>query len=188
MTDEVKESLQFDPAGLTSTTAPKPKDPNRKTIKEEDGIHKEWFEQAAKVTIETLGDFVKKLANDYEHDYGTIVHAMAAAVGATMSALNNSDQGGITGFQAGCLMWEILEKEFHVEFPSRLVRFEHMLFPQYEYEFKAIPYDIWVWLRERASQLLETAPDLHESVKQHMRTIADGKVPFGYRIASKDEK
>lgn len=187
MTNEKDVSPSVHPAELTSAAPPKVIDPNRAIIKEEDGLHKQWFAEADKVTIETLGDFVKKLANDYEHDYGTIVHAMAAAVGATMSAMNNSDQGGITGFQAGCLMWEILEKEFHVEFPSRLVRFEHMLFPQYEYEFKSIPYDIWVWLRERAGQLLETAPDLHESVKKHMKTIADGQVPFGYRIQKKDE-
>ncbi len=182
------DSPEVHPAELTSEAPPKVLDPNRKQITEESNEHIKWFEAASKGTIETLGDFVKMLANDYEHDFGTIVHAMAAAVGATLSAINNSDQGGITGFQASCLMWEILEKEFHVEFPSRLVRFEHMLFPQYEYEFKAIPYDIWVWLRERAGHLLETAPDLHDSVKAHMKEIKDGKVPYGFRIASKDEK
>lgn len=173
-TNEVKEVLELNP--------------DRKVIKEEDGIQKEWFEEAAKITLDTLGDFVKKLANDYEHDYGTIVHAMTAAVGATLSALNNSPQGGITGFQAGCLMWEILEKEFHIAYPSKLIKYENMLFPAYEYQFNAIPYDIWVWLRERASQLLETAPDLSQQVKTHLKSVADGKVPFGYRVAKKDEQ
>jgi len=152
---------------------------------EESMIHVQWFEEASKITLDTLGDFIKKLMNDYELDYGSVVHAMSAGVGATISAMNNSDQGGITGFQAGCLMWEILQKQFNVEFPSRIVRFENMLFPQYENEFKSIPYDTWVWLRERASQLLETKPNMADSVKRHMKTIADGQVPFGYRIEKK---
>jgi hypothetical protein len=84
-------------------------------------------------------------------------------------------------------MWEILEKQFNIEFPSRLVRFENMLFPQYENEFKSIPYATWVWLRERASHLLETKPNMADSVKRHMKTIADGQVPFGYRIAQKEK-
>lgn len=162
--------------------------PERIKINEESGVHNDWFKEAASITVDTIGDFVKKLANNYEHDYGTIVHAMAAAAGATLSALNNCSQGGITGFQASCLMWQILQQEFHIEWPTKLVRYEHLLFPAYEYEFNAIPYDIWVWLRDRAKFLSENEKELDPTVIRHMKEIADGKVPYGFRIARQDEK
>ena len=156
-------------------------------ITEEDSIHKEWYQEAEKIRIDTLDGFVKKLVNEYEHDYGTIVHAMTAAVGATISAMNHSEQGGITGFQASALMWQILEKEFHVEHPSKLVRYENMLFPCFEEQFTAIPPDVWVWLRERAKFLLDDKPLLDESVKRHLKTVVEGVVPFGYKIAISEE-
>ena len=159
----------------------------KKIIKEEDGLQVEWFAEADKMIIDKLGDFVKKLANNYEHDYGTIVHAMAAAVGATITAMNQSDQGGITGFQASCLMWEILEKEFHIQYPSKLIRYENMLFPFYEDQFNAIPYEIWVWLRDRAKQILEGKHELEQSVVRHMQKIVDGHIPYGYKIATTDQ-
>lgn len=186
MTENTIQPPEVHPAELTLEAVTKVIDPNKKIITEEDGLHKQWFEEASKVTIDTLGDFVKRLIVDYEHDYGTIVHAIAAAVGATITAINESDQGGITGFQASCLMWEILQKEFHIEWPSRLVKYENMLFPIYEEQFNAIPYSIWVWLRERAKFLLENEDGLADQVKRHMKSIADGIVPFGYKVVKDD--
>ncbi len=156
-------------------------------VTEESKIHEEWFKEASNITIDTLGDFVKKLTNDYEHDYGTIVHAMAAAVGATITAMNNAEQGGITGFQASCLMWEILGKEFQIGWPVKLVRYKNMLYPQYEDHFNAIPYDIWVWLREQAATFIQNDFELAPEVKRHMKSISEGHVPFGLRISKKDE-
>ncbi len=154
---------------------------------EESKLHVEWFKEAEKCTLENVGDFIKKLMTDYELDYGSVVHAITAGVGATISAMNNSEQGGITGFQASCLMWEILQKEFNIEWPTKLVKYENMLFPVYEQQFNTIPHEIWSWLRDRAQYLLDNEPGLDDSVKKHMKTVADGIVPFGYRISTNND-
>jgi hypothetical protein len=182
MTEETTPTIH--PAELTNDAPTCAIDTNKKIITEESGEHKKWFEEAAKVTTDSLGDFVKHLVNDYHHDFGTIVHAIAAGVGATISAMNNSEEGGLTGFQASCLMWEILQKEFQIEWPVRLIKYENMLFPVYEKQFNSIPYEIWVWLRERAKYLIENEDGLADSVKQHMKSISDGVVPFGYKVVN----
>jgi len=179
---ENTEGIEIPEGALMYVGAKKVIDPNKKVIKEEDGLHKQWYEEADKCTIEELGTFVKKLVTDYEHDYGSIIHAIAAAVGATITAMNNSDQGGITGFQAGCLMWEILQKQFHIEWPSALLRYEKMLFPQYENRFTSITPEVWQWMREQAAERLKNEPDAAASVKHHWTKITQGIVPFGYKI------
>jgi len=74
----------------------------RKLIREEDGIQKEWYEEARKMTVEQLPMFLKKLVEDYQHDYGTICHAVAAGALSAAHAVNHSPTGGITGFQPLC--------------------------------------------------------------------------------------
>ena len=59
-------------------------------------------------TPQQLADFVTWL-DTHRQDYGTICHAMAAAAIAGASCMDhmpNAD-GGITGFQAGAVMWEL---------------------------------------------------------------------------------
>lgn len=70
-------------------------------ITEADHLEKEWMLDAKKQTLETLPEFINHLMNDYEHDYGTIVKATAAAMIATFEACEKSEQGGFTGFQVG---------------------------------------------------------------------------------------
>ena len=42
-------------------------------------------------------------------DYGTVCHAIALSAVATAWAANKTAQGGITGFQAGAVMWEFIK-------------------------------------------------------------------------------
>ena len=79
-------------------------------ITEEMHLEKEWFEDAKKQTIETLPDFMNHVLNDYDHDYGTIVHAVSACAIASAYAANHSENGGITVFQADCVMWNFIKQ------------------------------------------------------------------------------
>ena len=47
-------------------------------VTEEMRPEKEWFAEAGKQTVETLPAFINHLMGDYEHDYGTVVHAISA--------------------------------------------------------------------------------------------------------------
>lgn len=50
----------------------------RLEITEEMNIHEEWYADAENQTMDTLLPFLNHLMNDYNHDYGTIVHALIA--------------------------------------------------------------------------------------------------------------
>lgn len=165
----------------------KPIDPNRQVITEEMGVHKEWFVQADEITPETLDAFIKHLINDYDHDYGTICHAIVAGAVATAKAIDRSPQGGITGFQAGCIMWGFIEHYNHIKGPARLVEFEDMLYPQYENRFaKTITKETWEHLQQKAKELLSdnTEDNVSPRVWNHWELVRDGMIPFGYEVAA----
>lgn len=143
-----------------------------------------WYTDAKAVkSPKALASFVKRLAEDYDHDYGTIVEACAAAANAAIWAVNASPQGGITGFQAGCIMWRFIRHFMSIDGPMKLVKYEDMIFPQYASDFdKTIPESVFKGLQELAKKKLETAQELHPNVRTHMQSIVDGVVPFGHTL------
>jgi len=77
-------------------------------INEKMGVHKEWYVEARGMTLDQLPKFVQRLTKDYQHDCGTICHAIAAAAVGAAWSVERGPQGGITGFQASCIMWEFI--------------------------------------------------------------------------------
>ena len=161
-----------------------------KEITEEMHLEKKWFENAKKQTIETLPAFMDGILNGYKHDYGTICHAISACALAAVWAADHSDQGGITGFQAGFVLWDFIRQW---SFPSnrcglRIVDYDNMLYPQYASLYdKTISQRIWNRIQEAAKKELEVAKKekrfIHSDVVSHWENIINGKVPFGYRVA-----
>jgi len=120
----------------------------------------------------------------YKHDYGTVVHAMTATAIGAAKALNKSSGYGISGFQAGAVMWEFIKRWGMVdEGPLRLVSYREMLYPQHCNKFeKLISKDTWDWLQEEARTNLAVHGGSADSVTEHWQKIADGEVPFGYEV------
>lgn len=158
-------------------------------ITEEMGVHKEWYKQAKEITAETLPEFIRHLSEDYNHDYGTICHALAAGAIATCWVINRSPSGGITGFQAGGVMWEFIKNWMHYENdPMRLVKYDNMLYPQYGHNFeKIISKNTFKWLQKEANEKLTASENAHPEVIEHWKSIVDGQVPFGYEIGEDDD-
>ena len=155
------------------------------------GIHKQWYADAEKVrTPRQLKRFVSHLMYDYEHDYGTIVHAGTAAAIAGVHCVDSEPfQGGITGFQASCIMWGFITKWMHKEGPLRLIEYDNMLYPQNSDMFeRVITKKTWEYLQKRANELIKEncngAPQkAHPDVMAHWRSIAEeGKIPFGFMV------
>ena len=148
---------------------------------------KEWYDEARGQTLESLPAFMGKLLNDYEHDYGTICHAVTAcAIGAAWAA-NHSEQGGITGFQATAIMWEFIKHWMSIKGPARLLEYRDMLYPQHREDFRTISPKTWADLQSEARAALARADGgefgkMPPDVKAHMERIVAGKVPFGYRV------
>ena len=133
-----------------------------------------------------LPEFFREMTEDYVHDYGTVCHAMAAIGLAAMYAFNKSDgaRGGITGFQAGCVMWNVIR---HMNYESnkcglRLQNMDDLLYPQYEYKFTAISEETWDSVKREAQSCLLECEYAHPAVVAHWKSIVDGNIPFGLRI------
>ncbi len=147
----------------------------------------DWFVKAKECkSPKDLSLFIRRLTEDYLHDYGTIVEACAAAANAAVWTVNASPQGGITGFQAGAVMWRFIQHFMCMEGPMKLLQFEDMLFPQYASRFaKTMDEKTFKRLQEKAKESINRE-GTHPSVRAHMQSIIDGTVPFGYTIG-KDE-
>lgn len=159
-------------------------------ITEEMQLHKEWYKQANEQTMETLSDFINHLIKDYDHDYGTICHALAAGAVATCWAMNRTDQGGITGFQGHAVMWQFVWEWLSLECPLTLVTWQDMLYPQNQDKFeKTMSKGHADWLINKAKELLADDSNEHAAVivKDHWQKIANGEIPFGYTVRSDDE-
>lgn len=146
-----------------------------------------WYERAAKIkSTEELKAFMDELLA-YGHDYGTICHAIGASMCAALWAVNASPSGGITGFQAGCIKWLVLEKAFYVKSPARLLDYNDLLYPQMSDKFTSITPETWAEVQAKArEQLAEIEKEelASPSVISHMRSVVEGVVPFGLRVVA----
>ena len=144
-------------------------------------LAKEWMDEAKACTPESLSAFLKKLS-DHDHGYGTICRAIAAAGVAAMHSIDRSPNGGITGFQAGCVIWDVISGWGSFEDgPKKMVQYAKMLYPQYQSSFdKTISEETWNWLQEEAKKKIGQIA--HVDVLSHWQSIVDGVVPFGYTV------
>jgi hypothetical protein len=145
----------------------------------------EIYKKASEVkTAEQLTALLKEI-DEFNHDYGTIVYACMAAMTGAFNVVNNGKQGGITGFQAGCLGWEAVRKFLTMnDGPVRLQEFNNMLYPQYAENFeKTITPETWEFLQKEADKnLTENTKHTHPNVLNHWKSIKNGQVPFGYQV------
>lgn len=157
-------------------------------ISEEQNLEKIWFEEAGEQTIETLPQFINHIMNDYDHDYGTICHAIAACSLAAAWAANKHEQGHITGFQASFVMWDFIKEWMYSGNQSglRIVDYDDMLYPQYKDKFdKIISKETFEGIQKAAQESLEEVKqgrEAHPDVIKHWESIVAGNVPFGYKI------
>ena len=159
---------------------------SRKPITEDMNLQDEWYKRAYSMKPNDFPEFFRELTEDYEHDYGTVCHAMAAIGLAAMWAFDKSEgaRGGITGFQAGCVMWEVIR---HMNYEDnkcglRLLNMDDLLYPQYEYKFCSISSNIWEAVQKEAQKRLSERGTAHPDVVAHWKSIVNGKIPFGLRI------
>ena len=126
--------------------------------------------------------------NDYDHDYGTICHAIAACSLAAARAANKHKQGHITEFQASFVMWDFIKEWMYSGNQSglRIVDYDDMLYPQYENKFdKVISKRTFESIQKAAQERLNKVKqgrEVYSDVIKHWESIVAGNVPFGYKI------
>lgn len=137
-------------------------------------------------TFEDLTEFLKYVKENCNCGYGEAPRAMAQASLAVAWYL--AKEFGITGFQAGCVMWDFVRDWNYSSNKSglRIVDYDNMLYPQYQYEYeKTIRPHVWEALQKEAAKNLEESEYAHPNVRAHWKSIVEGNVPFGYTV--KDE-
>lgn len=123
-------------------------------------VKKEWQAKAKSCTIETLPVFLKELTENYSHSYGTICHAVGMAAIAAAWSVDHSPVGGITGFQAGAIMWEFVKAWNYSGNKTglRMVDYDNFLYPQYAEKYdKTIGPGIWTAIQTQAKKEIEKA-------------------------------
>lgn len=141
----------------------------------------QWMRETRDLTLDTLPAFLEKLAA-YPHDYGTICVALGAAAVAACRAMDRSDTGGITGFQAGAVFWEFAREWKGIK-SARLLDYEDLLYPQHGYRFTTITPETWATCQQAARENLTKNMDhVHPDVWEHWVSIADGELPFGLTV------
>ena len=144
-----------------------------------------WNAEAREQTLETLPAFLDRLTK-HPHDYGTICVAIGAAAHAAARAMDKSPAGGITGFQAGAIMWEFVQQWMSMEGkPLRLVDYHDLLYPQYASKFTSIHAETWDAIQKEAASRIAGLKDdsmVASSVYAHWQSIVAGNVPFGLTV------
>lgn len=159
-------------------------------------------EKAAEQTIETLPDFMRECMDhigetikvDMDAAYGSVVVAMGAIMMAAFKAANKMEYGGLSGFQASALTWEIVpELTMTEKGPMRIIAFSNMLYPQYDYQFETVlSLSSWRAIQEMASDKLKADDAEAEwkagaTVRKHWLSIVAGEVPFGWTIRDDED-
>lgn len=167
---------------------------NKIAITEEQGIHKNFYKQAKELrSIGQLAEFLEEITTKYHHDYGTIVHAIAAAAVGAANVVNRSEVGGITGFQASCVEWSFI-RHYGVHSEDELltmIDLGRLLYPQYDDRMpRTISRDTFEEIMKRAKEKLaeeegkpaEDPCKAHPTVRARWELIASGSVPSGMAI------
>lgn len=135
--------------------------------------------------FDDLVKFLEYVKNNCNYGYGCAPRALAQATLATAWYL--CSEFGLTGFQAGFVMWDFIIDWMYTcnKCGLRIIDYDNMLYPQYKYRFeKTISHTTWKSIQEQAKKNLEEVPhnEVCDSVAAHWKSIVDGNVPFGYIV------
>ena len=133
-------------------------------------------------SFDDLVAFLQRVKDNCNTGYGTAPRSIAQAALAVAWYL--ASDFGITGFQAGFVMWDFIRDWQYSdnECGMKIVNYDDMLYPQYNDKFdKVISKDTFEALQKKAWNLYNDR-NAHPAVEKHWESIIHGEVPFGYTI------
>lgn len=147
------------------------------------------FDKAREQTVDTIADFIRDTMDGRNQTYSSVVTSITACAIAAAAAADKMPQGGITGFQAGYVMWQFIREWNHTDNKTgmRLVDYDNMLYPQYADQFDKvisprIMENLQTEIKKRMEENKKNGYSLHQSIQSHWESILDGKAPFGYTV------
>lgn len=133
--------------------------------------------------LDDLIEFLKYVKENCNYNYGVVPRSIAQAALATAWYLSN--EFGITGFQAGFVMFDFIRdwNFSNNKCGLKIIDYDDMLYPQYYDKFKnTISRETFEELQKEAEENLKNTEYAHPNVVAHWQSIVEGKVPFGYKI------
>jgi hypothetical protein len=153
--------------------------------KDEFDLQAELVKKRAEIhSFDDLVKFLKDVEDNYNCGYGGAPRAIAQASLAV--AWHLADVFGITGFQAGCTMWDFIRDWSYRgnQCGLKIVDYDNMLYPQYAHKYeKTISKEVWEALQKQAKENLKDHTHAHPDVIAHWKSIAEGYIPFGYKLS-----
>lgn len=145
----------------------------------EKDFREKYYEKVAKQTLETLPRFIEEIFQE-SFDYGSICCAVAASALAAAWAANNHNKAGITGFQAGAVMWEFIQQWNYKSNKTglRIVDYDNMLYAQCKDNFqKTIRKSVFESLQKEAQDHLDKDKASHKKyikdTEQYQKDLAE---------------
>ena len=186
MNDELPECV---PSGFSSPLERSERTYNEEILKAKVAFHKEVEKSLDKALIRTsqkdkhlrinLSNFLKAL-QESPHTYGTIVDAVVEGMLATFRMLDQSKSGGITGFQASCILSSFINKFYTHGKPFVLVDLSSLVFSKKSLTDildNELTLESRNWFKKEAQRLLDSQND--HLAKYPMN--ADDKTPYRKR-------
>lgn len=146
-----------------------------------------WKKGCKCKSLDEFSSLISEVENNFNYDYGVAPRSIGALCASLAEKLCGSM--GLTNFQASVAMWDFINLFMyrHNKCGLRLVDYDNMLYPQYDYKFeKTISKETWDAIVKTAKEYLEEYENgdsaVNSNVVNHWKSIANGKVPFEYRV------
>ena len=132
-------------------------------------------------SLEDLFELIKEVKENFNYDYGVAPRTIGEICARLANYLSN--EMGLTGFQAGFVMWTFIESYMYPnnKCGMKILDYDDMLYPQYEDKFKGsiIPKYTWGNIQKQAKEKIEKDSNFASpSVIRHWESISNGNVPF----------
>lgn len=99
-----------------------------------------YYDRAKKLKPRELAGFIDEMMKE-SLDYGSICCCVAAAALGAANSVNHHEKGGITGFQAGAVMWEFVRQWNYSsnELGLAIIDYDNLFYSQYADKFGKRP-------------------------------------------------
>ncbi len=136
----------------------------------ENEFRENYYTKAKEQTFDTLPKFLEEMFAE-SFDYGSICCAVAASALAAANSANHHKKAGITGFQAGAVMWEFIRQWNYSSNKCglRIINYDNMLYAQYDDKFqRTIKKSVFEALQKEARIHLDKDKANHEKYFKDM--------------------
>jgi len=143
-----------------------------------------WFKEASEITLGEFEPFINKMISGLTapEDISWVYIVGNTAV---FNLIGKDETRKLSKDGFNFVRWNIVEAMFpeYTGCSMRIENYDYLLYPSYQNYFTKIPKVIFEAVQKKATGYLETEKELTEEAKNHLQSIVDGNVPFGFELS-----